>query len=32
VKAFAQILAAQLKQNAQADAGQLLKHDVAEMR
>lgn len=32
VKAFAQILSAQLKQNAQADAGQLLKHDVAEMR
>lgn len=32
VKAFAQILAAQLKQNATADAGQLLKHDVSEMR
>lgn len=32
VKAFAQILAAQLKQNAAADAGQLLKHDVSEMR
>lgn len=32
VKAFAQILAAQLKQNAQADAGQLLKRDVAEMQ
>jgi len=32
VKAFAQIIAAQLKQNASADAGQMLKHDVAELQ
>lgn len=32
LKIIGQIVAAQLKQNAQADAGQVLKHDYAEVR